>query len=1139
MTNAWIPPISIVEGMLAAGLAYLIFASLYQRKNKRRRISGTKHFIFHDNFGYRWSFLKRFGILLGIVSLIVLCIFGLSLNSDPSLPKLSFEKNSKLNLIQPIMEKINEHSLIKQLKEEEKTHPTFQLDFKRHHKNKAMQQMTQKEVYGFYVNWDENSKNSLKKNIHFLTTVIPEWYHLNPDTSLHKDIQSDVQQLAKNNNVKIMPLVSNFANGIWDATLVHNIITSPAKRQEFIEQLYSEAKKNDYSGFNIDFEAIDKKDQDALTAFMGELYRKFHANGLQLTEDVPAQDDAFDYGALANVTDRMIVMLYDEHYQSGKPGPIASISWFENALEQLDIPPEKLIVSLGSYGYDWIENSNQSADTVTFGDIMEMAHNSRLNIQWDKRSQNPYMRYKEGEDNHIVWFLDGASVYNQLKISMENGARGVALWRLGSEDPTVWDVLKQPDHFESQTALLHTLTSSEPVHYSGDGEVLQVVSSEKEGKRDFNVTQDGSLSNESYVSYPVPFQVNRYGKAMGKQVVLTFDDGPDPEYTPKILDILDRYKIKGSFFIVGENAELNPDIIKRIYQNGHEIGSHTFTHPNVAEISPMRTKMELNANQRLFQEITGHSMTMFRPPYVADASPSTPEELLPILRAQQMGYTTIGESIDPEDWQKPSSDEIIRRVLKELPNGNIILLHDAGGDRTNTIEALPKIIETLKSKGYTFTTIHQLLGKKADELMPPVEYTENPFIIYDQTVFTAFSGWQKGITFMLYLSISVGIIRFLFLVYYASRQKKRYLSLTPNNSFTPSVSVVIAAYNEEKVICKTIDSILQSDYPDFEVIVVDDGSVDQTSAVIQKTFGQNSRIKLITKENGGKSSAVNRGFIEASGEIVVALDADTMIAPDAIALLTRHFADPNIAAVSGNVKVGNIRNLLTTWQQVEYITGFNLERRAFDELNCIAVVPGAIGAWRKEAVAEAGYLKEDTLAEDTDITLTLLQKGYRIMYEEQAYAYTEAPEDVLSLLKQRYRWTYGTLQCLWKHRRALFNRKHKSLGFVGLPNMWLFQYIFQTISPIADILFIMGLFGIQPGKTLVFYGLFFLIDFLASFYAFRLEGENPKPLLWLFLQRIIYRQFMTYIVIKSLVSALKGITVGWNKLQRLGNVINK
>ncbi|MCE3023138.1 polysaccharide deacetylase family protein, partial [Staphylococcus pasteuri] len=184
-----------------------------------------------------------------------------------------------------------------------------------------------------------------------------------------------------------------------------------------------------------------------------------------------------------------------------------------------------------------------------------------------------------------------------------------------------------------------------------------------------------------------------------------------------ILDILDRYKIKGSFFIVGENAELNPDIIKRIYQNGHEIGSHTFTHPNVAEISQMRTKMELNANQRLFQEITGHSMTMFRPPYVADASPSTPEELLPILRAQQMGYTTIGESIDPEDWQKPSSDEIIRRVLKELPNGNIILLHDAGGDRTNTIEALPKIIETLKSKGYTFTTIHQLLGKKADELM--------------------------------------------------------------------------------------------------------------------------------------------------------------------------------------------------------------------------------------------------------------------------------------------------------------------------------------------------------------------------------------------------------------------------------------
>ncbi|BAU27076.1 poly-beta-1,6 N-acetyl-D-glucosamine synthase [Aneurinibacillus soli] len=1139
MINEWIPYIHIVEIILVIALVYFLFTSLYRKKMNRTEKPETKNFIFYDDSGRRWSLIKRLGIVFGIASVLVLCVFGFSLNSDPSLPRLSFNENSKFALISPIIEKINERSLIAQLKEEEKKHPTFQLDFKKHHKDNKVQSSGQKEVYGFYVNWDENSKISLKKNIRSLTTVIPEWYHLTSSLTLQKDVQPDVKKLAADNHVKVMPLINNFVNGKWDAALVHNLLVSPESRKKVIDQLYTEAKTNGYSGFNIDFESIDPKDQDALTAFMGELSHTFHAAGLQLTEDVPAKDDAFDYGALAKVTDRMIVMLYDEHYQTGKPGPIASSSWFEKSLDQLDIPPDKLIVSLGSYGYDWTENSSDPADVVTFGDIMDMASASHLHIQWDQASQNPYVRYKEGEDQHIIWFLDGVSLYNEWKMSHENGAKGVALWRLGSEDPTVWNVLNQPDQFQSQVNTLHTLTSPEPVHYSGDGEILQITSSAKDGERDFSVDEDGTLSGESYTTYPSPFQISRYGKAAGKQVVLTFDDGPDPEYTPKILDILDRYHIKGSFFIVGENAQVNPDIIRRMYREGHEIGSHTFTHPNVAAISPIRAKMELNANQRLFQELTGHSMTMFRPPYVADSSPSTPEELLPILRAQQMGYTMVGEAVDPEDWQDPSSDEIVRRVMKELPDGNIILLHDAGGDRSHTVEALPKLIEKLQHMGYTFTTVHQLLGKTPNDLMPVVEHTESPFMTYDKTVFTAVSGWQKGIAFLFYLSIGVGMIRFLVLIYLASRQKRRSRARVVNMNFTPPVSVVIAAYNEEKVIAKTIHSILESNYPDFEIIVVDDGSTDRTAEVVKETFREYPYVKLISKENGGKSSAVNRGFMEASGDIVIALDADTLIAPDAIALLTRHFVDPNIAAVSGNVKVGNTRNLLTKWQQVEYVTGFNLDRRAFDELNCIAVVPGAIGAWRKKAVAEVGYFQEDTLAEDTDITLTLLRNGYRIMYEERAYAYTEAPEDVRSLLKQRYRWTYGTLQCLWKHRGALFNRKQKSLGFVGLPNMWLFQYVFQLIAPLADILFVMGLFGVQPQKTLLFYVVFFLVDFLASFYAFRLEEESPKPLIWLFLQRIIYRQFMTYVVIKSIGSALRGITVGWNKLKRLGSAVNK
>jgi cellulose synthase/poly-beta-1,6-N-acetylglucosamine synthase-like glycosyltransferase len=348
--------------------------------------------------------------------------------------------------------------------------------------------------------------------------------------------------------------------------------------------------------------------------------------------------------------------------------------------------------------------------------------------------------------------------------------------------------------------------------------------------------------------------------------------------------------------------------------------------------------------------------------------------------------------------------------------------------------------------------------------------------------------------------------------------------------------VVVAAYNEENVIAKTIRSILQSDYPHLEVVVVDDGSKDKTATVVKETFGHDPRVRLIRQPNGGKSSAICRGFKEAKGEFVVALDADTMIDKDAIAMLVRHFQDDRVAAVSGNVKVGNVHNLLTTWQHIEYVTGFNLERRAYAALNCVTVVPGAIGAWRKKAVLDAGLFKDDTLAEDTDMTLTLLRQGYRVEYEDRAIAYTESPEDLRSLLKQRYRWTYGTLQCLWKHRGALFRWKHGALGFVALPSMWLFQYVFQPLSAIADVLFIMGLFGNEPAKIIGYYFAFLAVDLFASWWAFHAENESPRPLLWLFLQRVVYRQYMTYVVCKSLFSALKGVAVGWNKLRRKGSV---
>ncbi|MEX0138437.1 glycosyltransferase [Bacillus nitratireducens] len=1092
--------------------------------------------VFYDPKGRRKKAFSWF-LCISIVSIsIVFYFFFQSIFSAPEIPNMNPSVKQDTKLV-PINQKLSEE----QLKKEE-FKPNTEMKNDENSVNSTNDSKQSKEVYGFYVNWDENSAASLKENIDSLTTLVPEWYHLKADLTVSSEIKPDIVKLAKENHVKIMPLLTNYteeASGP-DSELIHKLLSSPDHvKTTFINDLVKQVEKNQFSGINIDFEAIPESDRENLTNFMKELTTVFHKHHLFVTQDVPANDKAFDYGALAKVIDRMIVMMYDEHYGAGVPGPIASNKWFEHTLNELDIPSEKLIVAFGNYGYDWEVNSKESAKSVTFSEVMKMAQDSNIKIQWDNISGNPYFRYKTGETEHTAWFLDGVTLYNQVKIAMNNNAKGFALWRLGAEDPTIWKVLKNPIEVQKNPDALHKIASLDEVNYSGQGEILQVENERHNGLRDFKVDKNGYFTDEMYQSLPSAYEVQRYGKPKGKQVALTFDDGPDPKYTPEILDILKEYKIKAAFFVLGENAQLNPSIVKRIYDEGHEIGNHTFKHPNVADTSLLRTKVELNTTQRLIQEITGHSTVLFRPPYEADANPDSSNEILPILRAQNMNYTMVAEEVDPEDWATPSTNELVKRTLNPIykGEGNVILLHDAGGNRTHTVEALPMIIKDLKKNGYRFVTIADLMNKERDEVMPPVSSEDKQYLLYNKAVFSG-AGYSKHIlTTIFYIAIGLGIFRFLFLIYFSFKQKKKTKSrLFANSSYQPFVSVVIAAYNEEKVIAKTIRSILDSNYRDFEVIVVDDGSTDGTSKVMQETFYKHPKVRLIQKENGGKSSAMNLGFQQSRGEIIVTLDADTIIAQDAISLMIRHFEDHNVAAVSGNVKVGNSRNLLTTWQHVEYITGFNLERRAFDELNCITVVPGAIGAWRKKNVVESGYLSEDTLAEDTDLTITFLRQGHRIVYEEKAYAYTESPEDVKSLIKQRYRWSYGTLQCLWKHRKALFNAKHKTLGFIALPNMWLFQYVLQFIAPLADILMIMGLFGSNPLKVLGFYFVFFLMDLLASLFAFKLEKENPKPLVWLILQRFIYRQFMTYVVIKSIFSSIRGVAVGWNKLKRMGSV---
>jgi cellulose synthase/poly-beta-1,6-N-acetylglucosamine synthase-like glycosyltransferase len=366
------------------------------------------------------------------------------------------------------------------------------------------------------------------------------------------------------------------------------------------------------------------------------------------------------------------------------------------------------------------------------------------------------------------------------------------------------------------------------------------------------------------------------------------------------------------------------------------------------------------------------------------------------------------------------------------------------------------------------------------------------------------------------------------------KRRSRRRVFTPD--YLPSVSVVIAAYNEEKVIADTVESVLDNGYEAIEVIVDDDGSKDHTLEILRQRFGADARVTILAQPNEGKSAALNNAISHASNGIVVAVDADTVFRRGTIGKLARHFQDPRIGAVSGNARVGNRNRWITRFQAIEYIYGFNLDRRALDLLNAITVVPGAVGAWRKDLIVQLGGFSHDTLAEDTDLTLAIRRLGYIIRYEEKAVAFTEAPEDTRSLARQRFRWAFGTLQAAWKHRDAMFLPKYGTLWFVALPSIWLFQILLSALSPFAEAAMILAVLGGNGKVVLLYYFSFFVLELLTGLLAYGLEGERPGDLWLLFFQRIYYRELMYYVLARSILHAMRGHIVGWGKLERRATV---
>ncbi|MET8063611.1 bifunctional polysaccharide deacetylase/glycosyltransferase family 2 protein [Micromonospora sp. NPDC005686] len=631
-----------------------------------------------------------------------------------------------------------------------------------------------------------------------------------------------------------------------------------------------------------------------------------------------------------------------------------------------------------------------------------------------------------------------------------------------------------------------------------------------------------------------------------RTVALTFDDGPDPRWTPEVLRVLDKYQVKGTFFVIGSQVVRNPDVTRRLVAEGHELGVHTFTHPDLAALPEWRRELEYAQTQLAVASTTGVRPSLLRFPYSSRADAYSDRDWPMLRQAGQLGYLTVVNDVDSRDWERPPVEEMVANATPAGTAGTVALWHDSGGDRSGTVAALDRYIPMMLERGYRFTTVSEGLnqtfaaagvsGPVGGQTAAPLgERWRGHMLVGAVRVADGMFG-VLGVFFLLVGVLTVGRALLLFVVAprHARRRRRRDWSWGP--PVTEPVSVIVPAYNEREGIAAAVRSLALGDHPGgIEVVVVDDGSTDGTADLVAALRLPN--VRVVRKPNGGKPSALNTGVALARHDLIVMVDGDTIFEPDSVRRLVQPFADPRVGVVAGNVKVGNRRGLIAKWQHIEYVIGFNLDRRLYETLRCMPTVPGAIGAFRRQALEQAGGMPDDTLAEDTDVTIAIGRAGWHIVYEESARAWTEAPTTIGQLWKQRYRWSYGTMQAMWKHRRSVTQSGPSGrFGRRCLSFLTLFGVLLPLAAPVIDLLAVYGLVFLDRSDTVVAWLAMLALQFLTAVLAFRLDREKLGVLWVLPLQQFVYRQVMYLVLLQAVGTALTGGRLGWQKLRRTGGL---
>ncbi|HWM39704.1 MAG TPA: bifunctional polysaccharide deacetylase/glycosyltransferase family 2 protein [Streptomyces sp.] len=598
-----------------------------------------------------------------------------------------------------------------------------------------------------------------------------------------------------------------------------------------------------------------------------------------------------------------------------------------------------------------------------------------------------------------------------------------------------------------------------------------------------------------------------------RTAALTFNGGPDPTWTPRVLDLLRKHRAQATFFMYGSEATRHPELVRRIRAEGHEIGSYTYTGGDLGAASPIRSQMELSLTQTAFAGTAGVNTGLLRLPHTTATDTLCGEVWTAARRSAEQGYLIVAAD---RKSRKPSQG-----VVRQFSNTDLGY-HEAE--------------QLLRNRNVDrFTTVTAGLGQASPTTtVSASERLRGEALIWARTLGRFFSG---AMVWGLAVAGGLGVLRLILLVLFARVHARRLTRFRPGSPWlrevNEPVTVLVPAHNEEAGIESTVRSLLASTHPYLQVVVIDDGSSDRTAEIAEAV--RDPRVTVVRQPNTGKPGALNTGLGYARYNIVVMVDADTVFEADALHRLIQPLAHPAIGAVSGNTKVGNRQRLLGRWQHLEYVFGFNLDRRMFEVLECMPTVPGAIGAFRRDALMGIGGVSDDTLAEDTDLTMALWRAGWRVVYEESAIAWTEVPGSLGQLWRQRYRWCYGTLQSMWKHRRAVLEVGPAGrFGRRGLSYLAVFQIVLPLFAPVVDVFFLYGVFFRDPAEAVGVWLGFLAVQMLSAAYALRLDGEQLRELWALPLQLFVYRQLLYLVIIQSVVTALLGNRLKWQRMRRSG-----